>query len=41
MQVELVLDQQNGYNINLQQSDMEFRDYKLGDGSNEIDIIQK
>jgi hypothetical protein len=41
MQVELVLDQQNGYNINLQQSDFETRDYSLGDGSNEIDIIQK
>ena len=41
MNVELVLDQQNGYNINLQQSDFEFRDYKLGDGSNDIDIIQK
>lgn len=41
MQVELILDQQNGYNINLQQSDFETRDYTLGDGSNEIDIIQK
>lgn len=41
MQVELILDQQNGYNINLQQSDFETRDYSLGDGSNEIDIIQK
>jgi len=41
MQVELVLDQQNGYNINLQQSDFETRDYSLGDGSNDIDIIQK
>jgi len=41
MNVELVLDQQNGYNINLQQSDFETRDYSLGDGSNDIDIIQK
>jgi hypothetical protein len=41
MQVELTLDQQNGYNINLQQSDFETRDYSLGDGSNDIDIIQK
>jgi hypothetical protein len=41
MQVELILDQQNGYNINLQQSDFETRDYSLGDGSNDIDIIQK
>jgi len=41
MTVELLLDQQNGYNINLQQSDFEFREFQLGDGSNEIDIIQK
>lgn len=37
---ELRLDQQYGYNINMQQNDFEYRDYQLGDGQNEIDIIQ-
>lgn len=38
--LELRLDQQYGYNINMQQNDFEYRDYQLGDGQNEIDIIQ-
>jgi hypothetical protein len=37
---ELRLDQQYGYNINMQQNDFEYRDYQLGDGQNEIDITQ-
>ena len=37
---ELRLDQQYGYNVNMQQNDFEFRDYQLGDGQNEIDIKQ-
>lgn len=37
---ELKLDQQFGYNINMQQLDFEYRDYQLGDGQNEIDIVQ-
>lgn len=37
---ELRLDQQYGYNVNMQQNDFEYRDYQLGDGQNEIDIIQ-
>tara|TARA_B100000900_G_scaffold198131_1_gene167868 strand:+ start:3101 stop:4204 length:1104 start_codon:yes stop_codon:yes gene_type:complete len=37
---ELRLNQQHGYNINMQQGDFEYRDYQLGDGQNEIDIIQ-
>jgi len=37
---ELRLNQQYGYNVNMQQNDFEYRDYQLGDGQNEIDIIQ-
>ena len=37
---ELRLDQSYGYNLNMQQNDFEYRDYQLGDGQNEIDIIQ-
>tara|TARA_B110000305_G_C19457013_1_gene651626 strand:- start:26 stop:1132 length:1107 start_codon:yes stop_codon:yes gene_type:complete len=37
---ELRLDQQYGYNVNMQQLDFSYRDYQLGDGQNEIDIIQ-
>ena len=37
---ELRLNQQYGYNVNMQQNDFEFRDYQLGDGQNEIDIKQ-
>jgi len=37
---ELRLDQQYGYNVNMQQQDFEFYDYQLGDGQNEIDIKQ-
>ena len=37
---ELRLDQGYGYNVNMQQNDFEYRDYQLGDGQNEIDIIQ-
>lgn len=37
---ELRLNQQYGYNVNMQQQDFEYRDYQLGDGQNEIDIIQ-
>ena len=37
---ELRLNQSYGYNINMQQGDFEYRDYQLGDGQNEIDIIQ-
>ena len=37
---ELRLNQGTGYNINMQQNDIEYRDYQLGDGQNEIDIIQ-
>lgn len=37
---ELRLNQGSGYNINMQQNDFEYRDYQLGDGQNEIDIIQ-
>jgi hypothetical protein len=37
---ELTLDQGYGYNINMQQNEFEYRDYQLGDGQNEIDIVQ-
>lgn len=37
---ELRLNKQHGYNVNMQQNDFEYRDYQLGDGQNEIDIIQ-
>ena len=37
---ELRLDQQYGYNVNMRQNDFEYYDYQLGDGQNEIDIIQ-
>jgi hypothetical protein len=37
---ELRLDQNNGYNVNMKQGDFEYRDYRLGDGTNEIDIKQ-
>ena len=38
--IELRLDQENGYNINVTQGDVEIRDYQLGEGDNEIFIIQ-
>jgi len=37
---ELRLNKSYGYNINMQQGDFEYRDYQLGDGQNEIDIVQ-
>jgi len=37
---ELVLDQQYGYSINMQQNDFEYRDFELGNGINKIDINQ-
>ena len=37
---ELRLDQQYGYNVNMQQQDFEYYDYQLGDGQNAIDIKQ-
>jgi hypothetical protein len=37
---QLTLDQQNGYNINWQQGDFEYYDYRLGDGINSIYIQQ-
>ena len=38
--IVLTLSQENGYIINVQQQDFEIRDYTLGEGSNEIYIIQ-
>ena len=38
--IRLKLDQENGYIINVTQQDFEIRDYTLGEGSNEINIIQ-
>ena len=38
--IELRLNQENGYNINVTQGDVEIRDYQLGEGDNEITIIQ-
>jgi hypothetical protein len=39
--IELRLDQENGYNINVTQGDVEIMDYKLGEGDNEIYINQR
>ena len=39
--IELRLDQENGYNINVTQGDVEIRDYQLGEGDNEIYINQR
>jgi hypothetical protein len=38
--VQLRLNKGYGYNINIQQDDFEFKDYKLGDGKNDITIKQ-
>ena len=38
--IVLRLDQENGYTINVTQGDTEIRDYTLGEGNNEIYIIQ-
>ena len=38
--IVLKLNQENGYIINAQQQEFEIRDYRLGEGSNEINIIQ-
>jgi hypothetical protein len=38
--IELRLDQENGYIINVTQQDTEIRDYTLGEGSNQIYILQ-
>lgn len=38
--VQLRLNKGHGYNINIQQDDFEFKDYKLGDGKNDITIKQ-
>ena len=38
--IVLRLDQEQGYNINVTQGDTEIRDYTLGEGNNEIYIIQ-
>ena len=39
--IELRLDQENGYTINVIQGDIEIRDYQLGEGDNEITINQQ
>lgn len=39
--LKLRLNQDYGYSINMQQSDFEYMDYRLGDGGNSIDIIQR
>ena len=39
--IELRLNQENGYNINVTQGDVEIRDYQLGEGDNEIYINQR
>ena len=38
--IELRLDQENGYTINVIQGDVEIMDYQLGEGDNEINITQ-
>jgi len=38
--VQLRLSKNHGYNINLQQNEFEYKDYKIGDGKNEIHIKQ-
>ena len=38
--IVLTLDQENGYILNVQQQEFEIRDYRLGEGSNEIYINQ-
>lgn len=38
--VQLRLNKNHGYNINLQQNEFEYKDYKIGDGKNEIHIKQ-
>lgn len=39
--LELRLNQNYGYNLNMQQSDWEQYDYRIGDGGNSIDITQR
>ena len=39
--IELRLDQENGYTINVVQGDVEIMDYQLGEGDNEIYINQR
>jgi hypothetical protein len=39
--IELRLDQENGYTINVIQGDVEIMDYQLGEGDNEIYINQR
>lgn len=38
--VQLRLNKNNGYSINLQQNEFEYKDYRLGDGKNDITIKQ-